>query len=40
MDYEKKASISSKQISEKKQEIKYDTRDYVIGYLVNQFEEE
>lgn len=40
MDYEKKASISSKQISEKKQEIKYDTRDYVIGYLVNKFEEE
>lgn len=40
MDYEKKASISSKQISEKRQEIKYDTRDYVIGYLVNQFEED
>ena len=28
---------SSKQISEKKQDIKYDTRDYVIDYLVKQF---
>lgn len=37
---ERKAEMSSKQISEKKQEIKYDTRDYVVGYLVKQFEEE
>ena len=28
---------SAKQISEKKQDIKYDTRDYVIAYLVDQF---
>lgn len=30
---------SAKQISQKKQDIKYDTRDYVIDYLTNQFEE-
>lgn len=29
---------SASQISEKKQDIKYDTRDYVIKYLVNEFE--
>ena len=29
---------SSKQISEKKQDIKFDTRDYVVAYLVNQYE--
>lgn len=29
---------SSKQISEKKQDIKFDTRDYVIDYLVKQYE--
>lgn len=40
MNAERKAEISSKQISERKQEIKYDTRDYVVGYLVKQFEEE
>ena len=31
--------VSASQISEKKQDIKYDTRDYVIGYLVNCFNE-
>ena len=31
---------SSNQISEKKQDIKYDTRDYVVEYLVNKFKEE
>lgn len=30
---------SAKQISEKKQDVKYDTRDYVIKYLVKQYEE-
>lgn len=30
---------SAKQISEKKQDVKYDTRDYVVNYLVNQYEE-
>ena len=30
---------SSKQISIKKQDVKYDTRDYVIKYLVDQFAE-
>lgn len=29
--------LSSMQISEKKQDIKYDTRDYVINYLVQQY---
>lgn len=29
---------SSQQISDKKQDIKYDTRDYVIGYLKQMFE--
>ncbi len=29
---------SSQQITEKKQDIKYDTRDYVIGYLKQMFE--
>lgn len=38
-DSEQRAIVSSKQISGKKQEIKYDTRDYVIGYLVNKFNE-
>lgn len=28
---------SSQQISEKKQDVKYDTRDYVVKYLVEQF---
>lgn len=32
-----KAERSAAQISEKKQDIKYDTRDYVIGYLVERF---
>lgn len=40
MDSVKKAAISSKQISEKRQEIKFGTSDYVIGYLVQKFEEE
>lgn len=31
---------SSKQINEKKQEIKYDTRDYVVRYLKQLFEEQ
>ena len=31
---------SSDQISEKKQHIKYDTRDYVIDYLVQRFKED
>lgn len=35
---EKEVIRSSKQISEKKQNIKYDTRDYVINYLVSQYE--
>lgn len=35
---EKEVMDSSKQISEKKQDIKYDTRDYVINYLVSQYE--
>lgn len=30
---------SSQQIREKKQDIKYDTRDYVVGYLKQMFEE-
>lgn len=30
---------SSRQISEKKQDIKFDTRDYVIAYIVKQFED-
>ena len=30
---------SAKQISDKKQDIKYDTRDYVIEYIVKKFEE-
>lgn len=29
---------SAKQISEKKQDIKFDTRDYPINYLVSQYE--
>lgn len=29
---------SSEQISEKRQDIKYDTRDYVIAYLVDQYQ--
>ena len=36
---EKQILDSSKQISEKKQDIKFDTRDYVINYLVSQYEE-
>ena len=35
---EKDVMDSSKQISEKKQDIKFDTRDYVINYLVSQYE--
>ena len=31
---------SASQISEKRQDIKYDTRDYVIDYLVKRFEED
>jgi len=31
---------SSSQISEKKQDIKYDTRDYVVEYLVQKFKED
>lgn len=31
---------SEQQISQKRQDIKYDTRDYVVGYLVQMFEEE
>ena len=31
---------SSQQITEKKQDIKYDTRDYVIGYLTQMFEDD
>lgn len=30
---------ASKQISEKKQDIKFDTRDYVIKYLITQYEQ-
>lgn len=33
------AEKSSRQISEKKQDVKYDTRDYVIKYLVEQYSE-
>lgn len=33
-----KVNESSKQISEKKQDIKYDTRDYVIAYLEAQYQ--
>lgn len=29
---------SAQQISEKKQDIKYDTRDYVVNYLIQQYE--
>lgn len=35
---EQEVSVSAKQISEKKQDIKFDTRDYVIKYLVEQYE--
>lgn len=34
---DKTITESAKQITEKKQDIKYDTRDYVIDYLVDQF---
>jgi uncharacterized protein with ParB-like and HNH nuclease domain len=34
---ESEVSNSSKQISEKKQDIKFDTRDYVINYLVQEY---
>lgn len=37
---EQEVSISAKQISEKKQDINFDTRDYVIKYLVEQYEED
>lgn len=37
---EEKIGKSATQISEKKQDIKYDTRDYVINYLVQEFEKE
>lgn len=33
----KNISESARQITEKKQDIKYDTRDYVIAYLVEQY---
>ena len=36
----KNINESAKQIAEKKQDIKYDTRDYVIAYLVEQFHKE
>ena len=35
---ERKIIESAKQISEKKQDIKFDTRDYPINYLVSQYE--
>ena len=35
---EKEITNSAKQISEKKQDIKFDTRDYPINYLVSQYE--
>ena len=35
---EEEITCSAKQISEKKQDIKFDTRDYPINYLVNQYE--
>ena len=35
---EQEVAESAKQISEKKQDIKFDTRDYVIKYLVEQYE--
>lgn len=34
---EQEVSVSAKQISEKKQDIKFDTRDYVIKYLYKAF---
>lgn len=37
---EKKRVEATKQISEKKQEIKYNTREYVVGYLVENFNKE
>lgn len=36
---EEKITQSAQQIKEKKEDIKYDTRDYVIGYLKQMFEE-
>lgn len=35
---EAEVNQSAQQISEKKQDIKYDTRDYVINYLIQQYE--
>lgn len=37
---EKEIINSAKQISEKKQDIKFDTRDYPINYLVKQYEKQ
>lgn len=37
---EKEIEGSARQISEKKQDIKFDTRDYPINYLVSQYAEE
>lgn len=37
---EEKIVESAKQISEKKQDIKFDTRDYPINYLVSQYEKQ
>lgn len=39
-DMTEKVEKSSRQISEKKQHIKYDTRDYVIGYLKKLWEDD
>lgn len=36
---DKDIECSAKQISDKKQDIKYDTRDYVIEYIVKKFED-
>ena len=37
---EKEIMESAKQISEKKQDIKFDVRDYPINYLVSQYEKQ
>lgn len=37
---EQEVNDSAKQISEKKQDIKFDTRDYPINYLVSQYEKQ
>ena len=38
VELEEQQKLAEQQISEKKQDIKFDTRDYVINYLVQQFE--